>query len=234
MVNAADWFSVAVPDSEARTSAQSASNWPFSMDLDEDVRIAFLNADDDDIPPIHYHNVMNADGKLRRVLCTASEHLGGYCHMCEYTAAQPQSEQWKTMLRPEFCYTILDYRPESGKPMEKKIRLSTKNDNKLLMSLKKSAVEKMGKDALQLNWIELSRPSTEDKPAKIGKFGQILGEVDVESFNESHEEGFLNPFTFEEILVQFVQDEQEREDIYKLYPINSSKSTSSGTIKEIE
>ena len=90
------WFQSEVPKVSKKFSVDdAANNWPFNLKVGEEAKITFLNGDDDDIPPIHYHKVM-FEGKVTRVACTAAEHLGGYCHFCEYAKLQPANQQWKT------------------------------------------------------------------------------------------------------------------------------------------
>lgn len=207
-------------DESAKASREASTNWPFSMDKDEEVRIAFLNHDDQDVPPIHYHNTMH-DGKLKRVCCTAAEHLGGHCHLCEYTKEQHKDNQWKTQLREEFCYTILDDRYQEGAVPQKKLRLSTVADHKQVKRTRDTATKKMGFEGLRLLWVEVIRPSADDKPARVGTLKQILNNTVHNTHEGEFDEDFLEPFTEDEILVQFITDPDEIAEISKEYPLSA-------------
>ena len=226
------WFQKPIDTTTKPSVMNSATNFPFDMKVDEKVRVAFLNKDDEDIPPFHYHKVV-IDGKPKRVGCTAAEHLGGSCHLCDYTKEQPDGEQWKTKLNSEFCYTILDDRFTETDGVrdvpKKRLRLSTVADNKNIKGLRKIAKEDMDREGIHLTWIKTVRDSKVEKPARVGVLKQILDRVDVTQY----EEDFLKPFTIDEILVQFVVDEQEISEINKLYPLNTGQVNSS-QIKEIE
>jgi hypothetical protein len=219
MSNASKWFEQEVP--EQKKNFDHSRNWPFYMDVDTDVRICILNDDDTRIPPIHYHSMYH-DGKPKRVLCTAAKNLGGSCPLCDYTAAQPESERWKTKLNQEFCYTVLVDTYEKGKEPKKCLRLSTIADHNIIQRLRETARNKMDKEGLKNVWIEVIRPSNVDKAPRIGKISQILGDLDVSLYDEE----FLAPFTEEEILVQFVQDKDEMEEIYKDYSIEAKSGKS--------
>ena len=223
------WFQSAVPTSSGKKFSvdDAANNWPFNLKVGEEAKITFLNGDDDDIPPIHYHKVM-FEGKVTRVACTAAEHLGGYCHFCEYAKTQPANQQWKTEKKAEYCYTILDDRmitKDNGEKVmpRKRLRLSTETDHKKILQIRETAIKKMGREGIQKVWIECQRPSDVDKAAAVGILGQILNDLDVSEY----EEDYLKPFTFDEILAHFVTDPAEIAKIAAEYPIPAMSTGSS-------
>jgi hypothetical protein len=219
------FFQTAVSEVKKGFVKDSATNWPFVLkNQGDEAKIAILNYDDQDVPPMHYHSIY-VDGVPYRVCCTAAEHLGGYCHFCEYNAQQPDSEKWKTQKREDYCYTILDDRGDTdgeGNPYmpKKRLRLSSPSDDKSIKRARTTAIKDMGRDGLRLSWLNVSRPKDQDKAPRIGVIGQILGEVNEDEFPD----GFLEPFTFDEILVQFVHDSDEIAELAKHYPLNSDPS----------
>ena len=223
------WFQSEVPKVSKKFSVDdAANNWPFNLKVGEEAKITFLNGDDDDIPPIHYHKVM-FEGKVTRVGCTAAGCLKGHCHFCEYAKLQPANQQWKTEKKAEYCYTILDDRmitKENGEKVmpRKRLRLSTETDHKKILAIKETAIKKMGKEGLKGLWVECNRPSDVDKPAAVGILGQILNDLDVSEY----EEEYLKAFTFDEILAQFVTDKDEIAKIAAEYPIPGMSSDSTG------
>ncbi len=220
------WFQSEVTKSSKKFSVDdAANNWPFNLKVGEEAKITFLNGDDDSIPPIHYHKVM-FEGKVTRVACTAAEHLGGYCHFCEYSKLQPANQQWKTEKKEEYCYTILDDRmitKDNGEAVmpRKRLRLSTKTDDATIRKLRETAIKKMGKKGLHQLWVECTRPSDVDKAAAVGIIGQILDDLNVDDY----EEDYLKPFTFDEILAQFVTDPAEIAKVAAEYPIPGMASS---------
>lgn len=227
------FFQTKIDETPKASSANASKNWHFAMEPGENVNIAFLNHDDEDVPPMHYHVVMH-DKKVKKVCCMAADHLGGDCHFCKYTAAQPQNDQWKTQLKKEFCYTILDDRDEkdeAGNPRlpKKRLRLSTVTDHKNIKRKRSFVIDKQKKDGLRLKWITLVRDPSLDKQPKVGILDQVVGtEVDESKFDSD----FLEPFTFDEILVQFVSDPDEINRIAQDYSF-SGGGTEMGGIREV-
>jgi hypothetical protein len=205
--NTQKWFQQ--PVETAKKKYDDAMTFPFSMEVDSDCRICILNPDDEEIPPVHYHNFY-VDNKVARVLCTAAEHLGGHCRGCEYNNQQEESNKWKTALKQEYAYTILSDDYDEKTPIKKHLRLSTPNDHQKIKNIRETVRKKMGKKGLQYGWIEVTRPSSEDKAPRIGSISQYLTELDVSQYDEE----YLKPFTHEDILKQFVYDEAEANEIY--------------------
>ncbi len=216
-----NWF-----QSGTTPNVNHAKNWPFSMEIDENVEIAILDYVNVKPPVLHYHNVF-IDGKVRRVLCTAAEHLGGHCPLCEYTKAQDETQQWRTALKQEYCYTVLDKRKDQ--PVRKRLRLSSSNDHNNILDVRVKAIEKFGKPGLRLVWLDVSRKAGKSfKPSKIGDIGQILTDVNVSEFTAE----MLEPFTKAEILQQFVTDKDEMDAIYAQYSVG--KPGKKTKIREID
>lgn len=206
-----DWF-----QNDVKPKIKHSNNWPFSMEIDENVEIAILDYDDVKPKVLHYHPVM-FDGKVKRVLCTAAENLGGYCPLCAYNEQQEQSNKWKTALKQDYCYTVLDKRKDQ--PIRKRLRLCSLNEHKHILEVRKVAMDKFGKKGLRLVWLDVARKTSKAfKPSKIGEIGQILTDVDVSEFDAE----MLEPFTVPEILEQFVSDKDEMEAIYAEYSVGKT------------
>ena len=226
------WFHTEITKSSKKFSVDdAAANWPFNLKVGEEAKISILNGDNDAIPVMHYHKVM-FEGKVTRVGCTASHNEGGHCHFCEYTKAQPANQQWKTEKKEEFCYTILDDRmitKDNGEKVmpRKRLRLSTETDDKTIKNIRKTAISKMDKEGIEKVWIECARPADVDKAAAVGVLGQILGDLDLDLF----EEEYLKPFTFDEMLTQFVTTPEEIEKIANEYPIPGMTSSTNNGIQ---
>ena len=225
-IQAAQWFSTDIVDAPKKMN--HANNWPFFMESGEECRFCILNPDDERIPPIHYHNVF-VDGRVKRVLCTAAAHLGGDCPLCNFTAEQPEPERWKTKLNQDFAYTVLIDFYDKTKPPKKCLRLSMPSDHRILQQRRETAINKMDKDGIQYEWIELTRPKDDGKAPRIGKIGTMLGRLDTSKYDED----FLRPFTLEEILVQFVSDPQEMKEIYEQFPLGAKPSSKKAKIRDV-
>lgn len=215
------WFSVGIE--ETPKIFDHTKNWPFFMKADEEVSIAILNSDDEMIPPIHFHECF-LDNRVHRVFCTEAEAFGGYCHMCEYNKTVSDKDKYKTKKHSCYCYTVLVDRYDGETP-KKCLRLTSLTEHRNLQRIRETAITKKKLKGIQGLWIEVKRPSDEDKSPKIGRLGQILTEVDFDSLPED----LRNPFTMEEIERQFVINEVEREKIYLNYPL--SQSSDSGKVK---
>ena len=216
------WFDQDIAEvSTNKKDSKPEKNWPFAMDYDEEVKICILNDDDERIPPVHYHPVFH-DNKVKRVLCIAADHLndGDGCPLCDYTAAQPEGVRWKTELKQHYAYTVLVDRYDEEKGIRKCLRLCTPTEHRNIQRLRETAINKMGKDGLKNLWIEVTRDSSEDKAAKIGKLGQLLNDLDI----SEHDDDYLKPFSEAEILEQFVHEKSEREEIYADFKVDTKGS----------
>lgn len=203
------WFEQEVLEPPKKSN--HANNWPFQLDVDQDCRISILNADNEPVPPVHYHPIF-ANKRVNRVLCTAAEHLGGSCRGCDHTAAQEEGSRWKTEKKQEYAYSVLSDFYDKTKGVKKCLRLSSVSDDRKIKGLRDTVRNKMDKDGLQYAWLECTRPSSQDKAPRIGNITQYLTEVDKDKFDED----MLTAFTYDEILQQFVSDPDEASEIYDI------------------
>ena len=227
------FFSRKITEDSSQSAINASRNWHFSLKSGESAKIAVLNHDDEDIPPMHYHMVKHGSG-IKKIACMASDDLEGKCHFCEYSAAQPENEQWRTRVKKEYCYTILDDRGEldpSGnpRPPKKRLRLSSVKDHKNLGKKRKFITETAGRDGLRLEWLTVYRDGELEKQPAIGTLDQVIGvQVDPDDF----EEGFLEPFTFDEILVHFVTEIDEINELAESFQIGRPEEGAVG-IREV-
>ena len=202
----------------------STKVWEFFLKRGESSKIVFLNADDEPVPVLDYHQLQH-EGKTVKVACLKPKRE--VCPFCNFTDVQEDSQKWKTKVKKAHCFSILDDRGNKNDkgekyPPQKKLRFSSEFDKKALKKLRDTIVNSeegffADIDSLQYTWISVLRPD-EDKTAAIGEPGQAVGVLNPETY-----EGSLEPLSQEEILEHFITDDETIQAIAENYQIESEE-----------